>query len=71
MLGKRRIFNRRFTRKTLGYSKKLDNLRLAVSLFVAHFNFVRVHSAHGQTPAMTAGITDHAWTIEEMLTATI
>ncbi len=62
-----RLFNRRFTRRTLGYSKKLENLRHAVAIFVAHFNFCRVHSAHGRTPAQAAGLTDHAWTIEEML----
>ena len=64
-----RLFNRRFTRCTLGYSKKLDNLKHAVALFICHFNFVRKHSAHGQTPAQAAGLTDHAWTIEEILTA--
>jgi hypothetical protein len=63
-----RLFTRRFTRKTLGYSKKLCNLRHAVAIFTAHFNFCRTHSAHGQTPAMAAGLTDHAWTIEEILT---
>jgi transposase-like protein/IS1 family transposase len=62
-----RLFNRRFTRKTLGYSKKLENMRHAMAIFVAHFNFCRVHSAHGRTPARAAGITDHTWTIEEML----
>lgn len=66
-----RTFTRRFTRCTLGHSKKLENHKLAVALFVAHFNFCRVHSAHGQTPAMAAKLTDHAWTIEEMLSATI
>lgn len=65
-----RLFNRRFTRCTLGFSKKPDNLRHAVALFVWHFNFARVHSAHRKTPAQAAGITDHAWTIEELLTAT-
>jgi hypothetical protein len=64
------LFNRRFTRKTLGYSKKLENLRHAVAIFIAHFNLIRNHSAHDRTPAMAAGLTDHAWTIEEMLTAT-
>jgi len=63
-----RLFNRRFTRKTLGFSKKLDNLRHAVTIFAAHFNFVRKHSAHGRTPAQAAGLTDRAWTIEELLT---
>ena len=63
-----RTFTRRFTRCTLGYSKKLENLKYAVALFVAHFNFCRVHSANGLTPAHTAGLTDHTWTIEELLT---
>lgn len=65
-----RLFNRRFTRCTLGYSKKLENLRHAVALFVAHFNFCRVHSAHGMTPARAAGLTDHTWTIDELLQET-
>src|SRR6267142_623387 len=60
-----RLFNRRFTRLTLGYSKKLDNHRHAVALFIAHFNFCREHSAfkpEKMTPAMAAEITDHTWT---------
>ena len=63
-----RLFNRRFTRLTLGYSKKLENHCHAVALFVAHFNFCRVHSAHKQTPAMAAGLTDRVWTVQELLT---
>ena len=62
-----RLFNRRFTRKTLGYSKKLANLKHAIALFIAHFNFCRVHSAHGQTPAMAAGLTNHVWPVSELL----
>jgi hypothetical protein len=34
---------------------------------VAHFNFCRKHSAHGMTPAMAAGLTDHVWTVQELL----
>jgi IS1 family transposase len=62
-----RLFTRRFTRCTLGYSKKAENLKHAVALFVAHFNFCRVHSAHGITPAQSAGITKHVWTLDELL----
>ena len=51
-----RLFTKRFTRCTLGYSKKIENLRHAAALFIWHFNFVRVHSAHKQTPAMAAGL---------------
>jgi hypothetical protein len=69
-----RLFMRRLTRCTLGYSKKLANLKHAVALFVWHFNFARVHSAHGkkhQTPAQATGLTDHAWTISELLQSAI
>ena len=62
-----RTFTRRFTRCTIGYSKKLANLRHAVAMFVCHFNFCRKHSAHGKTPAMAAGLTDHKWEIAELL----
>ncbi len=66
-----RQFTRRFARATLGYSKTLKNLRHAVALFVWHFNYCRVHSAHGKTPARAANLTGHQWTIQEMLSATI
>ncbi len=46
-----RTFTRRFTRCTIGYSKTLENHKHAVALFIWHFNFCRVHSAHGYTPA--------------------
>ncbi len=65
-----RTFTRRFTRCTLGFSKKLENLKYAVALFVWHFNFCRVHSAHGKTPAQAAGLTEKRWTIEELLAET-
>ena len=64
-----RTFTRRFTRCTIGYSKKLANLRHAVAMFICHFNFCRKHSAHGQTPAHAAGLTDRTWTIAEILKA--
>ena len=62
-----RTFTRRFTRCTLGYSKKLENHKHAVALFIWHFNYCRKHSAHKQTPAMAAGLTDRVWTIAELL----
>jgi hypothetical protein len=62
-----RLFQRRFTRLTLGYSKKLANLKHSVALFIANFNFCRVHGAYKQTPAVTAELANHVWTIEELL----
>jgi transposase-like protein/IS1 family transposase len=64
-----RLFNRRFTRCTMGYSKTLANHKHSTALLVAYYNFCRVHSAHGKTPAMAAGITEHVWTVEEMLSS--
>lgn len=65
-----RLFNRRFTRKTLGYSKKFWNHQYSVALQVAYHNFCRVSHAHGQTPAQAHGISDHVWTAEELIAAT-
>ena len=62
-----RLFNRRFTRLTLGYSKKFEYLTHSINLMVFHYNFVWTHSTHGQTPAQNIGLADHAWTLEEML----
>lgn len=78
-----RHFNKRFTRLSPCFSKKLENLCLSVALTVAFFNFCRPHAslkikateteaAKLRTPAMAAGLTDHIWTVSELLgTATI
>lgn len=60
---------RRFTRLTLGFSKKLSHLKSAVALHFAYYNFCRVHSSLRVTPAMEAGIADHIWTISELLSS--
>jgi hypothetical protein len=62
-----RIFLRRLTRLTLGFSKKLENLKHAVALHFAYYNFCRVHTSLRVTPAMEAGLTDHVWTIGELI----
>jgi IS1 family transposase len=64
-----RHFIKRFTRLTLCFSKKLENLAAAVALHVAHYNFCRVHGTTRITPAMAAGITDHVWELDELLAA--
>jgi len=40
-----------------------------VAVFVAWYNFCRVHQTLRVTPAMEAGFTDHVWSIHELLTA--
>jgi len=62
-----RLFNRRFTRLTLGFSKKLSNLRHSVALFACYWNFCWKHTTTKQTPAQKAGLTDHPWEIAELL----
>jgi IS1 family transposase len=62
-----RMSIRRFTRLTNAFSKKLDNLKAAVALHFAYYNFCRVHSSLRVTPAMEAGLTDHVWTIAELI----
>jgi IS1 family transposase len=64
-----RTFMRRFTRLALGFSKKLMNLEAATVLYVAHYNYCRVHGSLLGTPAMAARLAGHAWTLEELLEA--
>jgi transposase-like protein/IS1 family transposase len=61
---------RRFTRLSLGFSKTLEHLSAAVNLYMTFFNFCRVHQSLKITPAMEAGITDHVWSVQELLTWT-
>jgi hypothetical protein len=58
---------RRFTRLTSAISKKVENHAYYIALHYMHYNFCRIHSTLRVTPAMEAGITNHVWTIEEML----
>lgn len=62
-----RMNMRRFTRLTNGFSKKPENLRAAVALHFAHYNLVRVHQTLRVTPAMAAEVTDHVWTVPELM----
>jgi IS1 family transposase len=66
-----RMNMRRFTRLTNGFSKKIENLEYAVALHYMYYNFCRVHKSlanpYPRTPAMAAGITDHVWSIQEIV----
>jgi len=62
-----RMSMRRFTRLTNGFSKKVENHAYAVAVHYMHYNFCRIHRTLRVTPAMEAGISDHIWTVEEML----
>jgi len=62
-----RMSMRRFTRLTNGFTKKLENLEAAVALHYMHYNFCRIHQSLRVTPAMEAGISDHVWSLEEVI----
>ena len=62
-----RHFNKRFARLGLGWSRKLDNHKNALHLFIAAYNFCKVHSTLGTTPAHGIGLTTEPWTIEKLI----
>jgi hypothetical protein len=62
---------KRFTRLSLGFSKKLENPEAIVAMFLAYDNYVwRTRDAieGGQrTPAaMTAGVVKNLWSFEDL-----
>lgn len=65
-----RMRMRRFTRLTNGFSKKLENLCHAVSLHYMVYNFVTRHKTLRMPPALKAHITDHVWSLEEIVRLT-
>jgi len=62
-----RMGMRRFTRLTNAFSKKVENLEHNVALYFMHYNFAKIHGSLRVTPAMEAGISDHVWTLEEIV----
>jgi hypothetical protein len=70
---------RRPTRLTLAHSKKWRNHQAALALWFTYYNFCRVHTTltdatrsddepvRKTTPAMAAGLTDHVWSVAELL----
>lgn len=64
-----RMMIRRLTRLTNAFSKKWENLRAALALHFAYYNFCRIHKTIRCTPAMEAGITKTVWSIQDLLNA--
>jgi hypothetical protein len=62
-----RMSMRRFTRLTNSFSKKFENHAAMVSLYFMYYNFARVHQTLRVTPAMEGGVSDHVWSIEEIV----
>lgn len=62
-----RMRNRRFTRLTNAFSKKLTNLEHSVALHFFVYNFITRHGTLRMSPALKAGVADHMWSYEELV----
>ncbi len=62
-----RMGMRRFTRLTNGFSKKIENHAAMVAIHAVYYNFARIHKTLRITPAMAAGLSDHVWSLEEIV----
>ena len=62
-----RMQMRRFTRLTNAFSKKLENHGHHLALYFMYYNFCRIHQTVRVTPAMQAGLSDHVWSMEDLV----
>lgn len=78
--------NRRVTRKTIAFSKDIQWLQHQIVLYQCYYNFVRPHRGlrlriprykkvlqrwQPRTPAVAAGLTDHIWSLRELMSKRI
>ncbi len=70
------MWDARLTRKSLMFAKSIRWLKAKFTICVGFYNFIRPHEIlirgmgrvfRAKTPAMAAGITNHPWTIKELL----
>jgi IS1 family transposase len=62
-----RMSMRRFTKLTNAFSKKIQNHAAMVAIHTVHYNFARIHKTLRITPSMAAGLSDHVWSLEEIV----
>ena len=62
-----RMSMKRFARLSNGFSKKVENHEHMVALHYLYYNFGRIHQTLRVTPAMEAGVADHVWSIDEII----
>jgi hypothetical protein len=62
-----RMGQRRFTRLTNGFSKKVENHAHALAIYFMHYNFARIHTTLRVAPAMAAGVSDKLWSVEDIV----
>lgn len=58
---------RRFTRLTNVFPKKIKNHAAMVAIHTVHYNYARIHETLRITPSMAAGLSDHVWSLEEIV----
>lgn len=62
-----RMSMRRLARQTNAFSKKLTNHRAAHAIYVAYYNYCRIHQSLRVTPAMAAGLSDRVWGLDDLV----
>ena len=62
-----RMAMRRFTRLTNAFSKKIENHIAAIAIHYMYYNYCRIHQTLRVTPAMQAGIANHVWSIQDLV----
>lgn len=62
-----RTFNRRMTRLTCAFSKKLENHANQLAINFVHANCCRINRSIRCTPAMMAGITSTVWDVADLV----
>jgi hypothetical protein len=62
-----RMGNRRFTRLTNAFSKKVENHAHSLAIYFFHHNFCRIHKSLRTTPAQAAGVTDELLSMENLV----
>lgn len=65
--GSLRQWCKQLTRLTYSFSKRWESLRSALALHFAFYNFCRRHATIKTSPAVASGLTDHVWSIAELL----
>ncbi len=62
-----RMSMKRFARLSNGFSKKVENHEHMLALHYMYYNFSRIHQSLRVTPAMEAGVSDHVWELDEII----
>src|SRR5437867_7177387 len=62
-----RMANRRYTRLTNAFSRKLANHCHMVALYTVWYNFVKMHKSLKMTPALAANVTDTLWSMDDLV----